>query len=172
MHVTFNNDGTVKFEDARLVFTNFAGVGDMYNREGDRHFTIVIPEEEIAEALVAEGWNVKVRPPRNEGDEPFMTMKVKLKFQDWGPAVYLVTGNKMHKLDANSAKRLDKIRIAKAEVYISPYEWNMANGKSGRTAYLKSIKVWQRVDDPFAEEYERMKSDYMEDDDNPDRLPF
>lgn len=168
MRITFNPDGTLKMEEARIIFPNFAGVGDMYNREGDRHFTVVIPDEVTAEALTTEGWNVKVRPPRNEGDEPFMTMKVKLKFQDWGPHVYLITGDRMHKLDANTAKRLDKIRIARAEIYVSPYEWSMANGKSGRTAYLKSIKVWQRVDDPFAEEYERMKNDYSIE----EELPF
>ena len=158
MNLTFAPDGTLQIEDARIIYRNFSGVGDMYNREGDRHFTLVIPDSQTAEALTNEGWTVKIRAPKVEGEEPFMTMKVKVNFTDWGPRVYLVSGKKMHKLDETNVGRLDKIMIASVDMDIRPYDWSRPDGRSGRSAYLKSIKVIQRTDDRFADEYERAQA--------------
>ena len=67
MNLTFAPDGTLQIEDARIIYRNFSGVGDMYNREGDRHFTLVIPDSRTAEALTNERWAVKIRAPKVEG---------------------------------------------------------------------------------------------------------
>lgn len=164
MNLTFAPDGTLQIEDARIIYRNFAGVGDMYNREGDRHFTLVIPDEKIAQALTDDGWTVKIRAPKVDGEDPFMTMKVKVNFTDWGPHVYLVSGKNMHKLDERTVGRLDKVAISSVDMDIRPYDWSRPDGRSGRTAYLKSIKVIQRTDDRFAEEYERSKATDIDED--------
>ena len=152
MHITFAPRGILQIDDARLVYCNFSGAGSKYNREGDRNFAVVIPDQEIADAMVEEGWNVKIRPPRDEDDAPFMYLPVKVKFNDRGPIVYLRTGNSKNELDEESISCLDNIYITSADLDIRPYDWEV-NGKTGRTAYLQSLRVTQEVRDRFANWY-------------------
>ena len=145
MRLTFAPKEILQIDDARIIYRNFAGVGGKYNREGDRNFSVVIPDEELADKLVEKGWNVKIKPARDEGDIPFMYLPVKVKFNDRGPAVYLQTGNKRNKLDEASIDCLDNVDIMGVDLDIRPYDW-VVNGKEGRTAYLQSIKVVQEID--------------------------
>lgn len=151
MHVTFAPKGILQIDDARIIYRNFSGIGSKYNREGERNFAVIIPDQEIADALINEGWNVKIKPPREENDSPFMFLPVKIKFNDRGPNAYLMTGKRMNRLDEESIRCLDDIDILSVDMDIRPYDWEI-NGKVGRTAYLQSIKVTQEVD-RFAEQY-------------------
>ena len=154
MELTFAPKGILQIDDARIIYRNFSGEGSKFNREGDRNFALVIPEEEIADALVKEGWNVKVKPPRDEGDSPFMFLPVKVKFNDRGPSVYLKSGSNRVKLTEDTVSMLDDIDILSVDLDIRPYD-NEVNGKPFRSAYLQSIFVTQEVDrfaSRFAEE--------------------
>lgn len=159
MNLTFAPRGVLQIDDARIIYRNFAGAASKFNREGDRNFSIVIPDQEMADALVNEGWNVKIKAPREDGDVPFMTLPVKVKFNDRGPNVYLQTGNRMNRLDEDSIACLDQIDIVSVDLDVRPYDWVLYEGtkdeKRGRSAYLQSIKVVQDVDrfaSRFAEE--------------------
>ena len=159
MNLTFAPRGILQIDDARIIYRNFAGAASKFNREGDRNFSIVIPDQEMADALVNEGWNVKIKAPREDGDVPFMTLPVKVKFNDRGPNVYLQTGNRMNRLDEDSIACLDQIAIVSVDLDVRPYDWVLYEGtkdeKRGRSAYLQSIKVVQDVDrfaSRFAEE--------------------
>ena len=149
MKITFAPRGILQIDDARIIYRNFSGAGSKFNREGDRNFAVIIDSQDVADALVDEGWNVKIKPPREDGDEPFMFLPVKIKFSDRGPNVYLATGTRMNKLDEDSISCLDDIDILGVDLDIRPYDWEV-NGKTGRTAYLQSIKVVQELD-RFAE---------------------
>ena len=152
MELTFAPRGILQIDNARLCFRNFRGEGDMYNREGDRNFSLVIPDAEIAEALQNDlneygvGWNVKIRAPREEGDAPFMFMKVKVAYTDRSqPRIYLVSGNNRVELNADTVGMLDDIDISHVDLDIRPYD---GEGRFGahRTAYLQSMVVVQNVD--------------------------
>ena len=149
MRITYAPRDILQIDDARIIYRNFAGRGDKYNREGDRNFAVLIPDEEIADELTRRGWNVKVKPPREEGDTPFMYLPVKVKFNDRGPSVYLRTGRVQNRLEEEDIGRLDRLDIIGVDLDIRPYDWEV-NGKTGRTAYLQSICVTQDVD-RFAE---------------------
>lgn len=151
MHVTFAPKGILQIDDARIIYRNFSGVGSKFNREGDRNFSIIIEDQDIADELVKNGWNVKIKPPRDEDDTPFMTLPVKVKFNDRGPIVYLITGKRKNELDEESIGILDNIDILGVDLDLRAYDWEV-NGKTGRTAYLQSICVTQEVD-RFAERY-------------------
>lgn len=154
MHVTFAPRGILQIDDARIIHRNFAGAGSKFNREGDRNFSLVIDCEETANALIEDGWNVKIKPPQEEGDVPFMFLPVKVKFNDKGPAVYLQSGDaKPVRLDEDSVECLDNVDILSVDLDIRPYDWELPSGKTGRSAYLQSICVMQRVD-RFASRYE------------------
>ena len=145
MRITYAPRDILQIDDARIIYRNFAGRGDKYNREGDRNFAIVIPDEDMANELTNLGWNVKIKPPREDGDTPFMFLPVKVKFNDRGPNVYLKTGNVQNRLDEESVGLLDNIDIIGVDLDIRPFDWDV-NGKQGRTAYLQSIRVIQDVD--------------------------
>lgn len=154
MRLTIAPRGVLQIDDARIIYRNFRGEGGKFNREGDRNFAVIIPDQEIADALINEGWNVKIKPPRDEDDTPFMYLSVKVKFNGRGPAAYLVSGRSKTKLDEESIDCLDDIDISSVDMDIRPYDWDV-NGKTGRTAYLQSICVTQDVDrfaDRYAEE--------------------
>ena len=151
MHVTFAPKNILQIDDARIIYRNFSGAPSKFNREGDRNFAVVITEEDIADALIQDGWNVKIRSPREEGETPFMYLPVKVKFNDRGPQVYLQTNDNLNRLDEESVDILDNVDIVSVDLDIRPYDWDV-NGCAGRTAYLQSMKVTQQVD-RFAEKY-------------------
>ena len=154
MKISFGPKGILQIDEARIIYRNFSGAPSKFNREGDRNFAVVINDEEIKDALIEEGWNVKIKAPREEGDEPFMYLPVKVKFNERGPKVYLKSGKATNRLDEESIDCLDHVDIVSVDMDIRPYDWEV-QGKTGRTAYLQSIWVTQEVDrfaDRFAEE--------------------
>ena len=157
MKINFATRGVVQIDDARIIYRNFAGAPSKFNREGDRNFAVVIDDQDIAEALTEKGWNVKIKPPREEGDEPFMFLPVKVKFNERGPRVYLqnsLGGRNRVTLDEDTVGILDNVDIINVDLDIRPYDWDV-QGKTGRTAYLQSICVTQEVDrflDRYAEQ--------------------
>ena len=159
MNITFAPRGILQIDDARIIYRNFSGAPSKFNREGDRNFSIIIPDQDIADELVAQGWNVKIKPPRYEYDAPFMHLPVKVKFNDRGPQVYLRSGSRRNKLDEESVGCIDDIDIASVDLDIRPYDWEV-QGKTGRSAYLQSMEVVQQVD-RFAERYEE-ETDFAE----------
>lgn len=151
MELTFAPRGILQIDDARIIYRNFRGEGGKFNREGDRNFAVVIPKQELADELLNRGWNVKIKPPKDEEDSPFMYLPVKVKFNDRGPQVYLRTGDRVNRLDEETISVLDDVDIRSVDLDIRPYDWDV-NGKSGRTAYLQSIEVIQEID-RFAARY-------------------
>lgn len=144
MELRFLPSGVVEMDHAKLLFPNFEGRGDKFNREGERNFTVIIPTQEMADELVANGWNVRVRQ-REDDEEAMYSMKVKVKFNGRGPHVYIENPNPDGdpiQLDEEDVKCLDKIDIIDVDMDIRPYDWE-TNGKTGRTAYLKNILVRQ-----------------------------
>lgn len=151
MNVTFAPRGILNIDEAAIIYRNFAGRGDKFNREGDRNFALIIPTKELADRLINDGWNVKIKPPRDDQETPFMYLPVKIKFNDRGPNCYLVTAGRANRLDEESIGILDDVDILNVNLDIRPYDWEV-NGKTGRTAYLQGIEVTQRVD-RFAARY-------------------
>lgn len=156
MELTFAPRDILQIDDARIIYRNFRGEGGKFNREGDRNFAVVIPKQELADELLNRGWNVKIKPPKDEEDSPFMYLPVKVKFNDRGPQVYLRTGDRVNRLDEETISVLDDVYIRSVDLDICPYDWDV-NGKSGRTAYLQSIEVIQEID-RFAARYAEEES--------------
>lgn len=144
-------NGYLEIDDARILWPNFEGRGDRFNKQGDRNFHLVIPDQETANALLQDtnefgaAWNVKIKQ-RDDGEPPFMHMMVKVKFNNRGPNVYLQSGKKKIRLNEETIKMLDDIDIVSCDMDIRPYDGEMATGQPFRTAYLSSLLVRQRMD--------------------------
>lgn len=152
MKLTFGPRNIIQLEDARICWRNFRGEGSMYNAEGDRNFSVIIPDEEIAEALKNDvnkygaGWNVKIKAPQTPDGTPFMHLPVKVKYtENSKPKVYLESGNNKRRLTEETIDMLDHIDILSVDLDIRPYD---GEGRFGphRTAYLQSIYVVQAID--------------------------
>ena len=144
MNISFER-GILQIEDARIIYRNFAGIGSKYNREVDRNFAVIIPNQEIADELIADEWAVKIKPPRDEDDSPFMYLPVKVKFNGRGPAAYVKSGNSVQRLNEETIGMLDEIDIQSVDMDLRAYDWEV-NGKTGRSAYLQAINVIQNID--------------------------
>lgn len=151
MKLSFGPRDRLIVDDARIVFRNFEGREEKYNRKGDRNFALVIPTEEMAQAMTERGWNVKIKDNREDGGDLFMYLPVKVKFNDRGPSVYLNTNGRVNMLDEESVGMIDQIDIATVSMDIRPYDWEVS-GKTGRTAYLERMDVVQELD-RFAARY-------------------
>lgn len=137
--------GVLQIEDARIIYRNFGGEASKYNREGDRNFAVIIPNQEICDQLTAEGWNVKIKPPRDEDDTPFMFLPVKVKFNNRGPNIYVQSAGNVKRLTEETVRMLDEIDIQSVDMDLRPYDWEV-NGKEGRSAYLQAMNVIQNID--------------------------
>lgn len=157
MDLRILENGILQIDNARIIFRNFSGAPSKFNKEGDRNFSLVIPNEDVADILVNDkndmgvGWNVKVKEAVEEGDLPLMHLKVKVKFNNRGPQVYLRTGDRVNRLDEDTVGMLDDIDISYVNMDIRPYD-DEINGKPFRSAYLQSIEVVQEID-RFAARY-------------------
>lgn len=132
-------DNAVVMENVRIVFRNFSGKEGMYNREGDRNFSVLL-DDEVANAMAEDGWNVKWLNPREEGDSPQAYLTVAVNYKGRPPRVVMVTSRGRTPLDESEIEVLDWVDIANVDLIVRPYEWAV-NGKTGIKAYLKSIFV-------------------------------
>ena len=150
MEIRHGKNGILEIDDARIIWRNFAGIGGKYNREGDRNFAVIFDDEEVVNQLKDEGWNIRVKPPRDDQDTPFMYLPVKVKFSNNGPRIYVTAGSKTNLYTEDIVKNLDNIEIESVSMDIRPYNYNV-NGNTGVSAYLQNMRIWQVVD-RFAED--------------------
>lgn len=142
--MAYNKMDDLVLEDVDVIFKHLSGEADSFHKEGDRDFSVVLRDAGEAERLARMGWPVKVREPKEEGDDPLRTLKVKVNCRGaYPPNVVLVTkrGGRMVsrvRLDEESIGQLDALRFDSVDVILSPYNWTMPTGQSGVSAYLKS----------------------------------
>lgn len=146
----------IVMENARLIFRNFEGREEKYNRKGDRNFGLIIEDSEVAQQLAEDGWNIKELTPKNNDDyddtpEVVYWLPVTVRFDNVPPKVMLVTRRKKTRLNEENINTVDYANIAKVDLTVTPYDWEV-NGKSGIKAYLQTMYVTINEDE-FADKY-------------------
>jgi hypothetical protein len=138
-----SSDQNVMMEGVRIIFRNFEGKEGPYNKAGERNFAVLLPPP-IAEAMAADGWNVKWLKPREdevdevEPDQPYLP--VSLRYDVFPPHVVLVTSRNRTTLDETQVEMLDYSDIINVDLIVRPHNWNV-NGKTGIKAYVKTMFV-------------------------------
>lgn len=141
-------------EDAQIMFRNFAGKEGPFNRAGDRNFALILPPN-VAEKLSADGWNVRIREPKENDSEilaePTHYLPVKISYDNRPPRVVMVAGGRRTPLDESSVEVLDFAEILSVDIVCNPYDWSV-NGATGTKAYVKTLYV--TIDeDPIERKY-------------------
>lgn len=136
-----NNPSDLMIEDAKLLFTNFAGSPTRYNSEGGkREFSVALPLN-LVEDLEKDGWNVKYRKNADgefDPERPYLGVKVSYKFR--APAIWLITGGRKQLMTEDTVGTLDNITIKTADVVIHPSVYDV-RGQQGISAYVKELYV-------------------------------
>lgn len=146
-------NNNITFENATILFRNFAGEESKYNSKGNRNFCVLV-DPEMAPKLIEDGWNIRFLKPRDDDDAPRPYMQVKVSFGNIPPQLVLVSDGTKKILNEDEIGILDYAELERVDLIVRPYNWEV-NGKSGVKAYLKT-GYFKIVDDPLA----RMYGDY------------
>lgn len=139
------DNGRLAVDGARIVFRNFKGEASQYNRAGDRNFALVIDDPKKAQQLSDAGWNVKVRPPREEGANPFIYLPVTVSYRvpRLAPRVFLKNprGNVIEIFE-DHIKDLDDMEFSDIKLVVNPRHWVKDDtGEEKIKAYLIEMVV-------------------------------
>lgn len=138
----------VTIENARVIFRNFAGRKGPYNEEGDRSFTVVLPEN-IGKRMMLDGWNVKEKAPYggDEGAPNEYHLKVVVEYRKGRPPrCVLINSKGRTELGADEVAIIDYADIENIDLTLQPYSWDV-NGNQGVKAYLKTCFVTMHEDE-------------------------
>lgn len=155
-------------EGAEIIFKNFSGKPSDFNKAGDRNFGLIL-NDDIAEDLKADGWNVKYLKPRDDDPTGYRRpwLQVKVKYGKVPPIVVLITSRGKTKLKEETVSKLDYARFKNVDLIVRPYNYPEMPGRpSGISAYLKSIYVTLEEDDL------EKKYGSIPDDEDMDEIPF
>ena len=147
--------------DADITFLNFAGEektnnGRVVNDAGDRNFSVRIHDQDWANRLLEDGWNVRIKTA--EDRDPSINLKVLVRFKSENPriptdpTIIMVENGKQTRLYAEDVGILDSANIVKVDLDINPsYRINDRTGCF--SAYVKTMYVTVESTDVFASEY-------------------
>lgn len=160
--------------DLEFVYRpNFEGRQERYNKEGNRYFNAKI-DNEIAEALARDGWNVKwTKPSQNHPNpeehvpEAYLEVTVGFKFRP--PKIVLIRDGRQTPVNENMVGIIDSTEFEKIDVVIRARYYEMDTGQKGFKAWLKTfygtvdmdeLDRDYNIDPPAETEYERDEDDF------------
>jgi hypothetical protein len=144
----------VVMEDVRLIFRNFSGKEGQYNREGDRNFGVILPEE-IGLQMLEDGWNIKRLKSRDDDELGPLKLDVTVSFKIRPPSVFMITSRGRTLLEEEDIDVLDWLEFTNVDLIVRPFAWAIGE-KTGIKAYLKSLYA-TILEDPLELKYSELE---------------
>lgn len=155
-NITIDASGKLMIEDAMILYRNFSGAQTDFNAPGKRNFNVIIDDAATAQKMLDDGWNVKMRAPRDPQEDVLHHVKVNVNFSSARPPrIFMHTGSNVVELTEQTVGQLDQADIIGCDMLISPYAWER-NGGKGISAYLDTMHVVIK-EDPFAHKYANLE---------------
>ena len=126
-----------------IIYRNFSGKTSQYNKNGDLKFTMVIPDPSDAQKLANDGWNVKIKPPKNDGDEPFCTLDIRVRLDlNWAkPKIKQFTRHGSVWITEENIGNFDDAEFETVDLVLRQYAWENPRGERGISAQLSEMYV-------------------------------
>lgn len=147
-------------ENANLMwgsYKNFSGRATKYNRQGARNFCLIIDDPAMANQMMEDGWNVKIRAPKSDDDVPTYYISVNVSYGNsyfGDPSIVRMTSTTKVELTEDTVGQLDEDEILSADVVIRPHRSTDDAGNTRIKGYLKEMYV--HVQDSLADKYASM----------------
>jgi len=169
-------NGDLSVENAVIIWTNFAGKPTKFNPQGGKRTFALVLTEEVAERLRNEGWNIKMREGREEGEDPLYFTEIVVNMEStYPPKVVLYTefrGKKSaNKLTERTVGQLDTIDIANVDLVVHPYEHGFSSVATVK-GYARALYVTQGQDSYFGGKYSEYEEVPLGGDVTDDDIPF
>lgn len=145
---------TFVIEDAQIIYRNFSGAPTPFDQQGGKRTFAVVLDKKTADAMAVDGWNVKCKPAREEGEEEFCFIEVTVNYKQRPPKIVVLTDTSATTLTDDTVAMLDWADIRKLDLVAREYQWAVG-ANSGIKAYLKSMFV--TIDeDPLEKKYNQL----------------
>lgn len=156
----------INIEDAKILFRNFSGTRFT---DGKRTFSVQLSDED-AEALKAEGWNVKTFEARDGNVVHHLPCEIRFQknpeMEHYNPSIWWITDTRRTKLSERAVSNLDQAEIAKVDLVIRPYNYSkkfkIKDGEPFIKAQVKSMYVTV-IEDSVDAKYAMLEHDGRDD---------
>ena len=152
---------SIKIENAKIMFRDFAGKVDEYNPTGKRSFCVIL-DEDMAQQFQDDGFNIKVTKPKNADYFPVKYLKVNVSYKVSAPLVRCYFGNKYRDYSENTLMAIDHMNFENVDLVLSVSR-GMYLGKPYTTAYLSEFHGVVK-ESPYASKYSGYSSMDADDD--------
>lgn len=132
--------------DAQIIFRNFSGKPSKFTPEGRRTFSVIIENQDVANGLSADRWNIKELRKRDPDEPTRWQLPVAVNYGPYPPTIFMIVGNNKVLLDESTVSQLDWAEIVKVDMVIRPREYEVG-GRKAVKAYLKTMYVTIQEDE-------------------------
>lgn len=162
---TIMANGNLSVENAVIIWPNLEGRPTEFNAKGGKRTFALVLNAEIANDLADEGWNIKTRDGKEEGEEPLIFTEIVVNMDSkYPPKIFLITSwngeTSANQLRDDMVGEIDDIIISgnceRSDLIVHPYEHNR-DPKNRVKGYLDKLYLTKRPNDDFGGRYANVK---------------
>lgn len=151
MKLTVTGPNEVVIENAILWYKNFAGIRrpNSLDTAGDRNFTLIVKDQNIAQAMIDMGYNMKYVVPEAASGTiigPYWKLKVHVRFAAYPKNYFMYSNGVRTRLTEETIGQLDGARLTGVDLAIGLGQVNKNGASATRTAYLNRIDASMAFD--------------------------